>query len=100
MGRRCWIGSASPRPGGPGSRRQGHAPSEVFATEVVRCALARRAARAAPRRETALVGQEGQIAGVLGRVTVPTVAGAVAMDPVLAGAARGRRWRPQDRSGE
>lgn len=69
---------------------QGHAPADQLATEVVRRTLTGRAHRAAPLCKAAVVGQKGQVARVLGRVAISTVTCAVAMDPVLAGAARRR----------
>ena len=67
-----------------------HAPADQLAAKVVRRSHPRRAIRAAPSRDPALIGHERNVARVLRRVAVPTVTRAPAVDPVLAGTARRR----------
>lgn len=71
-------------------------PADEFAAEEMRRALSGRAGYATPPRETAIVGQKSDVAGVLGRVTRPVMAGVVAVGPVLAGAGRRLRRFPKD----
>ena len=91
--RRCARRDRLPR--GLRSASEWHVPADQLAAEIVRRPLARSASGAAPPGEAALVGQEGEVAGALGRIAVPAVTRASAMDPVLAGAARRRGRRPQ-----
>ena len=91
--RRCARRDRLPR--GLRSASEWHVPADQLAAEIVRRPLARSATRAAPTGEAAFVGQEGEVACALGRIAVPAVTRAAAVDPVLAGAARRRRRRPQ-----
>jgi hypothetical protein len=73
-----------------------HVPADQLAAQIVRRTLARGAGRAAPTRNATLVGKVGNVTRVLGWVAVATMTPTVAVRPMLAGAARRSRRRPQD----
>src|SRR5450759_2569307 len=78
----------------PGFSPGRHAPADELAAKIVRGALAGRAVNAAPAGQPALVRHEREVARVLGRIAAAAVTRVVAMDPVLAGARRRGRRRP------
>ena len=93
-GRRHALGETA-LPRGLRCASERHAPANQLAAEIVQRPLTGCTTGAAPLGEAAVVRQEGEVARVLGRIAVPTVTRAIAIDPMFAGAARRRGRSPQ-----